>query len=105
MTIIRLRSFAGSLFTAGIVSLGVLASVSSHAGPWVTTGDSSLRSDIQILADGGRILSPTMMWPMAWGDIMAALDERGDDWTPEETAALIRVKKRMQFETRTGSLR
>ncbi|MFW2405582.1 MAG: capsule assembly Wzi family protein, partial [Gammaproteobacteria bacterium] len=103
--IIRLRSFAGPRFAAGIAILGLLTSVTSHAGPWVTTGDSSLRSDIQILADGGRIMSPTMMWPMAWGDIMASLDESGADWTPEETAALVRVKKRMQLETRSGHLR
>lgn len=84
---------------------GIAHSVTAYAGPWVTTGDSALRSDIQILADGGRLMSPIMTWPMSWGDIGVSLDESGDDWTPEETAALMRVKKRMQVETRTGYAR
>ncbi len=84
---------------------GLLSAPAAQAGPWVTPGDSALRSDIQILADAGRILSPTMMWPLAWGDIMDSLDESGEDWTPAETAALVRLKKRMQLETRTGYVR
>jgi hypothetical protein len=80
-------------------------SVAAHAGPWLEAGDSSLRSDVQILADGGRLLAPIMTWPMAWGDVMAALDESGDDWSPAEMAALARLKRRMAEETRTDFLR
>jgi hypothetical protein len=75
------------------------------AGPWVTTGDSALRSDIQILADAGHIMSPTMVWPMSWGDIMAGLDDTKGDWSAVELAALTRVQKRMREETQTGYLR
>jgi hypothetical protein len=72
------------------------------AGPWVASGDAALRSDIQILADAGRIMSPTMAWPMSWGDVMDSLDESGDDWSPAEMAALARLKRRMQVETGVG---
>jgi len=71
----------------GVLLDGLVTGAPGHAGPGVEPGDSGLRSDIQILADGGRIMSPTMVWPAAWGDDMAGLDETGDDWTPEETAA------------------
>ncbi|MGI9290211.1 MAG: hypothetical protein ACR2QG_02920, partial [Gammaproteobacteria bacterium] len=40
----------------------------SSAGPWVEVGDSSLRSDIQILADAGVIKGAITTWPLAWGD-------------------------------------
>jgi len=89
----------------GLALSGLLNATSGVAGPWVTTGDSALRSDIQILADGGRLMSPVMTWPMSWGDIMASLDESGDDWAPQELAALMRVKKRMQLETQSGVVR
>lgn len=103
MKINHLWATVRSVVARGLV-LCLLSDV-AFAGPWVTTGDAGLRSDIQLLADGGRIMSPTMVWPMAWGDIMDSLDETGDDWSAEEMAALIRVKKRMQLETRTGIAR
>jgi len=91
---------AFSLLLLMLVPFGNVA-----AGPWVTTGDSALRSDIQILADAGHIMSPTMVWPMSWGDIMAGLDKTSDDWSAVELAALARVQKRIQEETETGYLR
>jgi len=105
MRINWLRPAARPVIALGLALWGLVHATTGVAGPWVTTGDSALRSDIQILADGGRLMSPVMTWPMSWGDIMASLDEGGDDWAPEELAALARVKRRMQVETRTGIAR
>ena len=74
--------------------LVALPAADGIAGPWVTTGDSALRSDIQILADAGHIMSPTMSWPLAWGDIKAALDDRSGD-SPAFSGACNRKRKRV----------
>lgn len=99
------RLLIGPLSAFNLLLLMLLPAGSVLAGPWVTTGDSALRSDIQILADAGHIMSPTMVWPMSWGDIMVGLDATKGDWSAVELAALARVQKRRQAETETGYLR
>jgi hypothetical protein len=75
------------------------------AGPTIPTGDLALRHDIQRLATAGIILGPTTTWPLAWGPVLADI-ERVDLSTqsPAVIDAVIRVKRRAHWETRTGEL-
>jgi hypothetical protein len=43
--------------------------------PWLEVGDSSLRSDVEILAAHGLIDGPTMTWPLPAGEILARLSD------------------------------
>jgi hypothetical protein len=74
----------------------------SMAGPWVEVGDAQLRSDIQILADGGIITGAVTTWPLAWTDIAADLDSVGTELTDYQRAALRRVKLEARKQMHTG---
>ena len=54
--------------------MSLLLPTLAGAGPWVEVGNSSLRSDIQILADAGVLKGAVTTWPLAWGDIISDLD-------------------------------
>jgi hypothetical protein len=73
------------------------------AGPWVEVGNSSLRSDIQILADAGVIKGAVTTWPLAWGDIAPDLNTSAV-LTDYQTAALYRVKAAASKQMVTGEL-
>ncbi len=72
-------------------------------GPWVEVGNSSLRSDIQILADAGVIRGAVTTWPLAWGDIVGDLSASAvlEDY---QLAALRRVQAAAREQTITGEL-
>ena len=75
----------------------VLFPLASEAGPWgsnpwVEVGRSSLRSDIQVLADAGVIEGPVSTWPLAWGDIFPQL-QTSLELTTYQAAALRRVRE------------
>ena len=72
------------------------------AGPWLAPGNMALRSDLQVLADGGRLSAPITTWPLSWGDIAASLDGVDADWRPEELAALGRLRRHIDAETVSG---
>jgi hypothetical protein len=76
----------------------------SAAGPWVEVGNSQLRSDIQVLADGGIITGAITTWPLAWTDIAASLESPGKDLTDYQRAALRRVRTEARKQMRTGSV-
>lgn len=84
-----------------LLALGVGASV--YAGPWISPGDSALRSDILVLADAGLITAPVSTWPLAWGDIAASLDGSIDELSPYELAAWARLRRRADAAMVTGS--
>ena len=87
--------------------LALLLSVAGigHAGPWVSPGDSGLRSDLTTLADAGILTSPITTWPTPWGDIMADLREADSGaLSPSARIALERVRLAARMETRTGVL-
>lgn len=44
------------------------------AGPLLPAGDAALRADIQLLADYGVIAGPVSTWPLAWGSILAEIE-------------------------------
>jgi hypothetical protein len=51
-------------------SIATLLSTSpSNASPWASPGDSSLRSDVELLAHHGLISGPVNSWPMSWKQI------------------------------------
>jgi hypothetical protein len=43
--------------------------------PWLEPGDSSLRSDVEILAANGLIVGSTTTWPLPAGEILAGLSD------------------------------
>lgn len=52
------------------------AATPAFAGePWLEVGDSSLRSDVEILAAHGLIDGPTTTWPLPAGGILAGLSD------------------------------
>ena len=89
----------GCRLTACIVVLA--AALPVDADPWLDPGDSGLRHDLQLLADGGVIGVPMTQWPMSWGDI--ELDDTADRMlSPAEQAAFGRVMARLRQEQRGG---
>ena len=41
----------------------------AFAGPWLSPGNLSVKSDIDLLSDAGLIKAPVMTWPIAWVNI------------------------------------
>ncbi|MDH3510718.1 MAG: capsule assembly Wzi family protein [Gammaproteobacteria bacterium] len=89
---VRLLLNRGLIFFSLWLALGFSASV--YAGPWISPGDSALRSDILVLSDAGVISAPVSTWPLSWGDIAASLEESTDDLSPHELAAWARLRRR-----------
>ena len=78
------------------------------ASPWVETGDSQLRSDIELLASAGVIDDITMHWPLPWASIVTDLrHQHGGAQNEMVRAAAARVmaaaQRQMQFDTLRGS--
>ena len=72
----------------------------------IVPGDMALRSDIQRLADYGVIKGPVTTWPLAWGPIVADIQnvERIDELPRDVIDAITRVKARSKWEMRTGEV-
>lgn len=89
-----------------LLVLLAFSSGAAAAGPWVEVGNSSLRSDIQILADAGIIKAAVTTWPLAWEDIAADIskDREPDatDLKPYQAAALRRVQQAEQKQNARG---
>ena len=67
--------------------------VVAQAQPWLEPGNIFLRDDIQTLSDAGIIRGPVQVWPLAWGDIAADLDQANSVVLDEAvTGALARVR-------------
>src|SRR5215472_11205475 len=79
----------------------------ARAAPFAETGDSQLRSDIEILAAAGVIDDVTTQWPFPWGGILYRLDlPEALAGQPQYVAdAAKRVRARGKTETQTGQLR
>lgn len=84
----------------------LLLSVSSAlGGPFVAPADMRLRHDLLLLDDAGLINVPVTTWPLAWDDVMKALD----DIDPLELAgalhfAYLRLKSSLRAATETGDV-
>lgn len=73
-------------FTESVVSRGInlptfliaavyllLTTNFANAGPFIESGDLQLRSDLQVLSDNNVINIPMSTWPLAWDDVIHAL--------------------------------
>jgi Capsule assembly protein Wzi len=89
--------------TALLVVLASGAAALANADPWLSPGDESLRSDIQLLADAGILRGPVTTWPISWPDIardaLAAKETGLDDY---EAAALLRVQRLSRMASAYG---
>jgi len=88
------------------LTLAVLAFGTVAAGPLLPAGDTTLRHDIQLLADRGIIKGPVTSWPLAWGPVLAAIRDvdRSKPLPGAVNAALERLSARAEWETRTGEV-
>ena len=106
----RLRGFAAVsravLFWAAVVLTALAVNRVAAAGPFIPPGDASLRADIALLADYGVLDGPVTTWPLAWGPVLADLEEaRGSQALPPIVSqALRRVLAAAQEHTRVGDL-
>ena len=83
----------------------VLSVSSALAGPNLPTGDLALRHDIQRLADHGVITGTVTTWPLAWGPVLEEINSANATSLPPDVAdALVRVRQRAGWETRTQEL-
>lgn len=77
---------------------------SGWAGPTLAPGDLQLRSDLQLLNDSGATNIPMTAWPMAVGDVHAALSNiELRSLSDPAKAAYERLKYRLRSEMDTGS--
>jgi len=80
----------------------LLAASSALAGPYIPAGDTALRQDIQRLSSHGVITGPISTWPLAWGPILQDIEAADKtNLPPALVDALVRVKQRANWETRT----
>jgi len=69
---------------------------SVQASPWANPGDSSLRSDVEILANYGLISGPVNNWPIPWKQITRDLHKADEMNLPAYVkAALNRVEEKI----------
>jgi len=72
------------------ISLTLLLCSIAHAQPWIDTSDIHLKSNIQLLADKGYILTPVTTYPLMWHDIARDLKKiDGNKLTYIESNAFI----------------
>jgi hypothetical protein len=96
-----LRVLRLGLLCAFLIGLDAGAAAAS---PWAEVGDTSLRSDIEILATARMVDGITSQWPMSWRGLYARLDDNTAlTFQPSYVAeAAGRVRTRAIVETRSG---
>lgn len=89
-----------------LLALALLFPCVLMAGPFAPPGDLGLRHDVQQLADAGVLDLPVSTWPLAWGDLAAAVDEVRSEESlgPSVLASLARLRERVAEETQSGEL-
>ena len=100
-----LKSASGIAIVCLLVVLLVMPAA-AIAGPSIAPGHLALRHDIQRLADYGVLSGPTTSWPLAWGPILADIRKfaRTDDIPSDVAAAIVRVRNKGQWKTRTEQM-
>jgi hypothetical protein len=82
-----------------------LFAASAAAGPWAQPGDTSLRTDVALVAGAGLIDPITTHWPLPWAGLNDRLDTDAQDGLPDYLrAAARRLRARGGSDTRTGLL-
>ena len=84
----------------------LLLATATTATPLITPGDTALRHDIQRLADHGIIKGPVSTWPLAWGPIIADINdiERLEQLPRDVIDAISRVQARANWAMRIDEL-
>ena len=107
----RLRGFAAvgraELFRAAMVLTALVVVRAATAGPFIPPGDAALRADIAVLADYGVLEGPVTTWPLAWGPLLADLEDAlgAGELPPIVSQALARVLSAADEQAGTGNLR
>lgn len=103
---IRTKKPRKSVLARCLPVLALVFCASVLAGPYVPAGDIALRQDIQRLADYGIIKGTVTTWPLAWGPILEdiANTDQVASLPPQIADAIIRVKQRAGWATRTNEL-
>ena len=65
------------LYSAWIAASACGTAPAAGATPLIPAGNAALRADIQLLADYGVIRGPVTTWPLAWGPILADIEDSG----------------------------
>lgn len=81
------------------LAIAWLFGASAGAGPWMDSGDSALRHDVQLLSDAG-VHAPLTSWPLAWADVVRDLQAFDGGLNPSLDEVRIRVLKRYRHEAR-----
>lgn len=92
----RMQRFA-PIWLGFVLGFSLLST--AFASPALAPGDTQLRHDLQFLNDTGVINIPLTAWPLAAGDIRAALDN-AEYHAPNSPAAIVfnRLKQRLRAE-------
>ena len=88
-----------------VLAVCLLFASTVRAGPWIDPGNSSLRNDIQVLADEGVISGPVSTWPLSTGDLLAALDADLTALSPAGRVALSRLRRHLDEAARIGDVK
>ena len=92
------------MFRVALIFLA-LSATAAWAGPNIPAGDLALRHDVQRLASYGVIKGTVTTWPLAWGPILSDINNAdATQMPPAIVDALVRVKQRANWETRTDEL-
>ena len=75
----------------------LLAANFANAGPFIESGDLQLRSDLQTLNDNNVINIPMSTWPLAWDDVIHALQSADEIklTQPQSQPALQRIQTKL----------
>ncbi len=97
-----MRSFAQIWIILTLICIVCSTVEASHLAP---PGDLQFRHDLQLLNDSGVTNIPATAWPIALGDVRAALGETDIHSLNSLTrSAYDRVRERLRFEMDIGSI-
>lgn len=101
-----IKPVPGYHFVTALLLISLMLAGFAVADPQIAPGDVALRHDIQRLADYGIVKGPVSTWPLAWGPVVADLQDfdRGDELPRDIVDAVARVRARARRETETGEV-
>jgi len=79
----------------------ILLNFQTLAEPWIDTSDIYLKSNIQLLADTGKIITPVTTYPLMWHDIITDLKKIDQsDLTSNQKSAYYYVKHQFKLASK-----
>lgn len=97
---------SGPLVLVALLACSWFATTDALGNPLIQAGDAALRADIQLLADYGIVKGPVTSWPLAWGPVLADLEQGAheSELPAAVVNALTRVRVRGRWETKVRSM-